>query len=258
MTRFLIKESDPLQYKTEIVDFWKNYLPGTPPERFDWMNSNPDGKPIWYLAFEKDSNKLAGTVSIMPRKMINNGKTLRAGIIGDFMIGDKYRVYGPALDLQKTVVASLKNHHLDFLYTLPNKASLKLNERTGLRNIADLDYYVKPIYVAYYLEKHVNHSIARVISPIVKVLLAIGSKETYMTNGGIYREVKDIDGSFDTLWNRIKEKRADLLSNRGAEYLRWRYLKDPLLDFQVITVQDKPDGEISGYIVFTIIDHKME
>ena len=65
MPRFNIKQVDQIDYEKELVEFWSSYLPGTPSDRFKWMNSNPEGPPIWFMAFEEKTNQLAGTISVM-------------------------------------------------------------------------------------------------------------------------------------------------------------------------------------------------
>jgi len=258
MKKFIVQKFDPTQYRAEILEFWKNYLPGTPVERFDWMNNNPDGKPVWYLALEEDGNKLVGTVSVMPRIMCNNGETVCAGIVGDFMVSSSSRVFGPALTMQKKVVSSYKENNLDFIYTLPNMSALKIGEKAGLNKIADLYYYVKPISATYYLAKHINASLANLVSPLLVTILKLATVEPYILSKGYYREVNDVDDSFDEFWECIKTKRRGLVGNHSAEYIRWRYFKNPEFNFRIITYQETPNGEILGYLVFTISDNIME
>jgi len=258
MTKFQIQKSDSFKYSNEIVEFWEKYLPGTPAKRLEWMSNNPDGNPIWYLAFEKDSSRIVGTVSVMPRVMNINGKSIRAGIVGDFMISDKFRVFGPALDLQKTVIASLEENKLDFVYTIPNKASIKLGERAGLKRVMDLNYYIKPISVKYYLAKYVNEIMAKIISPVVSTLLKLFSMETYLKSKGHYEEIFRTDNSFDTLLGHIKEIRTELVINNCSEFLQWRYFNNPQHIFRIITYRDEPESELLGFLVFTKGDKRME
>jgi len=258
MKKFVVKKSDPTRYKGEIIEFWKNYLPGTPAERFDWMNDNPDGRPIWYLAFEENENRLVGTISVMPRVMCVHGESVCAGIVGDFMVSSSYRVFGPALTMQRTVVSSYKSNNIDFIYTLPNKSAQKLGEKAGFQKASDLNYYIKPISASYYLTKYVNNTLANLMTPVVSLLLKLVAKETYIISKGHFQEIKDVDGSFNKFWEMIKQRKKGLVGNHSIEYLKWRYLNNPELIFRIITYREKPENRMLGYIVFTVNDNSLE
>ena len=153
MAKFKILQTEPFELKSTILKFWEKYLPGTSPERFDWLQSNPEGPTVWLFAFDVESNELAGTISIMKRDMFLNGKLIHAGVIGDFMVSDKYRVFGPAIQLQKAVIESKRDLNLDFLYTVPNPASLKLSLRVGFLEKIKMRHMVRPLKMDQYILK---------------------------------------------------------------------------------------------------------
>ncbi|MCK4708459.1 MAG: hypothetical protein KAU21_07565, partial [Gammaproteobacteria bacterium] len=164
MAKFEIILSDPLKYKNEIIQFWEDYLTGTGAGRFDWMQNNPAGSSIWLLAFEMDSKELAGMISIMLHEVLIEGEKIRSGIVGDFMISNKYRVFGPALPLLKAAVGSKDSLDLDFLYTVPNPASMKLTARVGFSERIKMCHFVRPIKTESYIASRVKNKI------ILKVL----------------------------------------------------------------------------------------
>jgi len=258
MARFKIIHADPSSYKEQILQFWDEYLPGTPPERFEWMQSNPAGPAIWFLAFGGESNQLAGTLSIMPREMSLNGQIIKAGIMGDFMTGSQYRAFGPALDLLKTVIQKKTDLGFQFIYTTPTPESIKLAQRVGFKDIVKLYYLAKPIYVTYYLKKYMNTSVAKFVAPITEQVLKLTSKETYTLAKGHFEEVTTIDESFGVLWNKIKSDETGLIVNHSSAYLYWRYFKNPLYKFRVLTYRSDSKGEFLGYIIFSLRDKKMD
>jgi hypothetical protein len=49
-----------------------------------------------------------------------------------------------------------------------------------------------------------------------------------------------------------------LIGNHGEEYLRWRYLKDPMLNFSIMTIQAKTDETLMGYVVYAMNGPSLE
>ena len=258
MAKFNIIQSDPLEYKDQILEFWEENLPGTPPRRFEWMQENPAGPAVWFFAFEENKNELVGTISIMPREMVLNGKLIKAGIVGDFMVSNHYRVFGPALSLQKKVIESMSKYGFDYIYTVPNQASLTMNLRAGYVNAVKLVYLVKPIHSAHYLQKYLNEKLSTYIGYIFDVVLKIFSKETWLFSTGHFDEIKIVNGSFDAIWDEVQKLETGLIGNHSAEFIDWRYFKNPISGFRIIALRSKAEGMLLGYVIFSIIDGKID
>jgi len=195
---------------------------------------------------------------VMPKLMFDNGKMLRAGIVGDYMIDSEYRVFGPALALQKKVIESLETNKLDYIYTIPNSASIQISKRSGLRKVLDLRYYVKPISTKYYLRKYLNNLLADFLGPIINAILRVLSRESYITKGGYIQEISEINRSFDIFWENIKSTNKCVIGNHSSKYLRWRYFENPLVKIKVIAYKEVPNSEILAYIAFAIADDRLE
>ena len=258
MARFNIIQSDPVKFKQQILEFWKEYLPGTPPRRFEWMQENPAGPAIWFFAFEENKKELAGTVSIMPREMVLNGKLVKAGIVGDFIVSNSYRVFGPALNLQKTVLESMSILGFDYVYTVPNQASIKMNQRAGYISAVKLVQFVKPVRSAQYLQKYLNDKLSIYVGYVLDFALKIFSKETWFFSTGHFDEIKTVNASFDAIWDEVKKLETGLIGNHSAEFIDWRYFKNPISAFRLITLRSKSEGKLLGYIIFSMIDGKIE
>lgn len=258
MSKFNIIQSNPEAYKEQIIGFWKEYLPGTPPERLKWMQDNPAGPAIWFLAFEEENNQLAGTISITPRVIYRNNKIILAGIMGDFMTGSKYRLFGPAIELQKKAIQSIDKFGFKFIYTIPNTASIKLAQRVGFENVMKLHYLAKPICISYYLNKYLGKQFARLAIPIAELILKILSKETYLIERGIFEEISYVDKSLGAFWDKIICERSDMIGDYGPAFLRWKYDQNPSSKYILLTYKNKINGELLGFIVFSIEGKKME
>ena len=251
MSRFIVKQEDPFKYKGDVAEFWRKDLPDTPEGRLEWMmNDNPAGPATWFFAFDSKNGELAGMISVMPRDLLVNGQKMRAGIVGDFVVGEKYRVFGPALSLVKSVTNSLARLGLDIIYTIPNRESEKLIERVGFTELGQFLHYVRPINLRYYLKKHANKLFLDLPAPTVKVVLKAISLQTYVTYGNV-REESSITRDLETLLGSEEDKRP-VTSLRNFEFLDWRYAKNPFGHFQIITCWDRRGNKLVGYLIFII------
>lgn len=249
----IIRTNDSSRYRDQIVEFWRAYLPGTPPGRFEWMTSgNPAGPAIWFLAFEHGSDEIAGMASLMPRKFHLMGRELHAGILGDFMVAMRHRVFGPNIQLLRSALAAMGDLGFSFIYTLPNEASFKVAEHVGMRSVAELCCLAKPIDMPFYLKKRAPYVLAEIIAPVADFYLRITSQEIFRCARRSVKETVAIDDSFDRFWERMRVKTEELVGDRSADYLRWRYLRNPLNRFRFLVCADRSDREIGGYAVFFV------
>ena len=258
MAIFNIIQADPVEYKEQILELWKEYLPGTPPGRFEWMQENPAGPAIWFFAFEENKKELIGTVSIMPREMVLNGKLIKAGIVGDYMVCNNYRVFGPALSLQKTALDSISIYGFDYVYTLPNQASIKMNKRAGFVDAIKLVHYVKPVHSAQYIQKYLGAKLSSFIGYILDFVLKFFSKETWLYSTGHFDEITSVNSSFDAIWDEVQKIGTGITGDHSAKYIDWRYFKNPKSAFRLITLRSKSERKLLGYIIFSLIDGKIE
>jgi hypothetical protein len=258
MERFHIKQVDPMLYKERIVSFWKEYLPGTPSARLEWMNrENPLGPAIWFFAFDKESDDLAGLISIIPKNVVLNGNTIRCGILGDFIVAKKYRVFGPNLLLLRTVTMNLTNLGFDFIYGIPNQASEGPLKRVGFKNVGVMHSLVKPLKTDYYLQKYTGLSFSKILSPFANSALKALSKESWVSSRGFFEESTVLNGSFNILWDEIKHQQSNMIGEHSQEYLRWRFCQNPLYKFRILTYRNSEDDKLLGFLFFTIYQNKL-
>jgi GNAT superfamily N-acetyltransferase len=257
----IIKTTDPFPYETELVRFWEENLPGTAPGRLKWFREgNPAGPTVWFLAFDEAKDVLAGTISLMPKTLLMNGRRIRSGIIGDLMVDKRYRGFGLADLLIKDVVSNLSNLGIEFLYGVPNSLSAKVLERNAFKCMMECESFVRPINLVSYLDKYLSLS-----SGSVKALAGFDKFIKAAMTGlqgeikGVFNEETQINDLFDQLWDMFVRKTPRmLLGERGAGYIRWRYIDDPQYDFKVLTYRSSPGEPLSGYLVYSANGNKIE
>jgi hypothetical protein len=247
----IVRTDDPSAYRGQILRLWEKNLPGTPAERFEWMREgNPAGPTTWFLAFEEGSGEIAGTVTIMPRRLYRGGRQYMAGIMGDFMVDAAHRVFGPNLMLVRAALNSLGDLGLSFIYTVPNESSRKVTEHVGVRYVTALDCWARPLDYGFYLRKRLPAPVASLLSPAAGAAFRISSRETWMSFAGEVEETPDIGKDFEGYWERLRDGAEMLTGERSAAYLRWRYQANPLYRFRFLACRKRGSGEMSGFTVF--------
>jgi hypothetical protein len=254
-----IQTEDPSPYAQQIFDFWDAYLPGTPHARLDWMSrGNPAGPATWLFALKGESGELVGTISIMPKSYFVDSRSLRAGIVGDFMVHKNNRVFGPTISLLKFVSEHYQDLGFDFLYTVPNAESAKVAAHVGFNPVKVLCSYLKPIRFTPYLQRYMPHAVAKSLSPLAKIGSMFMSWKMYVSTAGLFEEVSEFDGAFDELFARMRGSIAAPMADHSSEYLRWRYLGNPVSAFRMVTFRMSEDAGLSGYMVFRITHDRLE
>jgi len=69
------------------------------------------------------------------------------------------------------------------------------------------------------------------------------------------QRIKTLDEDYDNFWNVIKE-RFPITVNRTKEYLKWRYLDHPLVDYHFLSLKD--ENELKGFAVIRFEDNNTE
>lgn len=259
MSTFKIIKENPHQFKKQILKFWEKYLPGTPANRLDWMGKNPAGAAIWLFAIEQKTGKLAGMISLLPKKLFLDNKMIKAGILGDFMLHPEYRVFGPALDLLKAAIALQEQGKFDFLYTIPNLKSKKIAGRAGFKSVGQLYTLMKPQETVFWLGKYMPPVAAKVLQWPTMLALKMLSRENYVYCRGEFIELDWSDSSFDLFVEQWKKDQSGMLTgDHQLSYLKWRYLENPEFNFRIITFKKHVTGDLLGFFVVSIHNNRLE
>lgn len=253
MSKFIIEQGNPEILGEEIRRFWEAYLPGTPMNRLEWMMAgNPAGPSVWLVARKEKNMALSATISIMPKVLSLEGKMYRAGIVGDFMVSKEYRVYGPALQTMRSVIAGYNKLGYDFIYTVPNADSVMVCQRAGFVKAGNLRRYSKVLNPGFGLQiKKVPPFIRTIAAPAVNVGFKFLSSETYKRTGLVSDPGSGLgDCSFPV---PVNESSPFFIAHREPSYLQWRYLDNPLHTFSIDTYKEKASGNVAGLVISTAI-----
>lgn len=260
MAKFKIIRENPSVFKAEILHFWTEYLPGTPPERLEWMENNPAGPAIWLFAVEAETGKLAGTISLFSKELFVEGNKIRAAILGDLMLDQKFRVFGPVFDLLKTAISCQKKGEFDFLYTIPNLNAKKVAERVGFRPSGQLYSMMCPHRCDFFIEKYVGSFMSMVLQKPLLLTWKLSSRATYVASAGIFEEIDWRESKvFDEFFLRLRNNQIGLMTgDYRLDYLEWRYRQNPEFDFKIFTFRKWAGESIQGLFIFSLEKQRLE
>ncbi|MCB9059517.1 MAG: hypothetical protein H6627_13175 [Calditrichae bacterium] len=259
MARFQIEQVDPLRERENIYNFWDAYLPGTRKGRLDWLlNGNPAGPIDWFFAYDMKSGEIAGMISVIPRLFTNNFKQIRAGMMGDYMISKKYRVFGPAFQLPNHIVSNFNSLGYDFLYTVPIPSITKLIKGFGFKDKGTLIHLAKMLHSRYYLKNYVSGFVLKTGSILVDLFLYIISAENYHKGSINCSKLETFDAEYQLFWEKLRLKRSGFFGECSSEYMNWRYLKNPHYTFKILKLTSKIDDKILGIIIYMQSQNKIE
>jgi len=258
---YLITSADLIKDRAKILALWKRNFPDLPEERYSWIyQNNPSGPAICWLALDTSSQSVVGSVALFPRRIFVNGKSVIAGIAGDYSVDKENRVFGPALQLQKRAICDYEGEGLDLIYGFPSKQSEAVHLRVGYKIVGEVRRLTKPLGSYYYLKKYFDIPVVtKAISKLTDTILKCMSRETFYRSKGEYVTgmQSSFDKRFDILWDMVKTRFA-VIGERSSSFLNWRFVQCPHEEYRIFTLSDKESRDILGYVVFQMNENRVK
>jgi Acetyltransferase (GNAT) domain len=252
-----------MSYTVERVD-WKedgdevcgvlaDSFPDVPVARYAWLHEhNPAGTGAVWLARAADGRPV-GTAAVHARDVVVDGRTYLAGLATNFAVKPEARAFGPAVALQRAVLASCEAGEFAFIYGFPNRAARGVFERLGYtpgrtRRLARL-LRSRP-----YLER--AGRLATVLAGPVDVAMRMLARESWSRarRGARLERVTVFDGDYDRFWVRVRS-RHPVVAERDADFMNWRYVDWPSrrYDLAVLRRGDELAATIVSYVIGDIV-----
>src|SRR3989337_1899674 len=258
MTYSIIK-ADLKKDKEDILELWKRNFPGVPEERYPWIyENNPSGSARCWLAKNSEENSVVGSVALFPRRILIKGRYLVAGIAGDFSVIKEFRVYGPALSLQREIASNYVNEGFDILYGLPDKQSEEIVKRAGYSAIGNILWLTKPLNSQNYLKKNFKLPlIAEIASKPTDMVMKMLARENFYVRPKdyTYELLTHFDSRFDILWEKAAPQ-FTIIGEKTCSYLNWRFSRSPHSSYLTFVIKHAETDEILGYIIFSIAQNR--
>jgi hypothetical protein len=191
--------------------------------KYDWFYlSCPWGPPLLELLKHAPTGKCAGTCAAGPRRMLWQGREIRAGIMADMAISRQHRTLGPALLLQGAL-AGVAAARFDVLYGFPNAKSIAVANRAGYPVIGRLGRFSRVLRHGGYLGRRIPRLFALPLGWALDHLQDLQrALRARLAPPMVARWSDEADPRMDQLWRESPHGNA-LIAVRDAALLRWRF-----------------------------------
>jgi hypothetical protein len=247
----IIRCADLDQDRGLIIDALLRYLtPLSTLARFQWLyKSNPHGVAHAWIATDDKKQSVVGVAAAFPKRVYRATRETLAWVLGDFCIDGQYRTLGPALQLQRACLATLKAENVEFCYDFPSSTMLAVYKRLGISTTQRMVRVAKPLRMDRKLRTLVKPAVAaRILSPIGNWLLSLRNYDPKNNNNVHIESHRGECGEEFTLLARRARRPQCIAVIHSADYLNWRYQQNPLYYYEMFTV--RRDGELLGYAIF--------
>lgn len=172
-------------------------------------------------------------------------------VLGDFCIAENYRSLGPALQLQKATLEQIKeSKEADFCYDFPSRGLMAIYRRLGIRATGQMVRLAKPLRLERKLEQlSGSKTLARSAGWLGNALLEVSDASLVRNSRW---DLVIHEGECGDEFTRLRASNPvskGIEIKRSAEYLNWRYLQHPLVEYSILTA--RRESNLEGYIVFS-------
>lgn len=247
-----IIKADIDQDRDAIIEFWDSHNEKTIKPKFDWFyKDNPDGEATTFLVKHAETPGYVGMASVFPRKFAYKDELYTAGIQGDFFIQNKHRTFGPALMLIRTIINSISELDLDFLFAFPNRKAEPIFRRAGYDYLGSTKKYTRLFKIERLLtdKTPIPDSLAKLISPVTNQLVNLSYPDAWTFNLGRFsaRVTDKLDFNMDHLLDEYQK--SWFTSLKTTTYLSWKYEQDPDDENQFFYITNR-SNQVVGCIIF--------
>ena len=244
-----VTQPDLASLREPLLGLWSRNLPTAAEHRFDWLYGS--GRARAWLLGEHDSAP-TGAAGLMLRRMAVAGRMVDGGAAIDLNVDQTQRSVGPALALVRAVTSTADREGREVLFGMPNRSATAVMKRAGYREVGEFSCWTKLLSTEQKLHSVLRSKWAsRLLAPLTDKALQLQSTEwrTRLPRPVIAESMPRFDSRFDELWSRAACQ-FDVIGERTADYLNWRFTNCPDLDYEIFTLAERATGELLGYVVW--------
>ena len=248
--------ADPVRDRDIILKLWKaNIQVDDFDKRYEWLYSeNPAGPMRTVLAVHEKTEEVVGAGSLYPQKALLFGKPIIIGTAADYMVDKRYRVFGPALQIQRKLLESASDFGFDCLLGYPNQAAKGVIKRIGYKPLGFAHRYVKPLKTHELLASRIKPAVLSVVLARVLdiLLLCEDSLKSFFSKFKYQSLLTDAVKNIEIDVNGTKFFSSKVTFDKAQEKLVWRYQQNK---FSFFSISAKPDSHADAFIVYQVNDN---
>lgn len=254
MTYFAVK-ADLDKDADAILSLWARNYGADLKSRFSWLYQNTVTTPQLTILL-KSNDEIVGATAFIPRIIKIEGDNILAGQAIDLVVDKNHRTGGPAIKLQRALLAELHEMGVNVLYGVPLPAAQLVTRRVGFKELSTFNRWVKPLSASDILAES-KYPALRHFGIFIDIIMRMRSKEIFNTLPPcIYDQtITSFDSSFDGLWENA-EKPYKIIGERNSAYLNWRFTNCPLKEYKIFVIKNKKNETLLGYVVFHVLHNR--
>jgi hypothetical protein len=215
--------------------------------KYDWFYLGcPWGEPQLLVLRHAPSAATVGATAAGPRRMLLEGRALRAGVLVDMAVTTQHRSLGPALTLQKAMMAA-GEARFELLYGFPNQKAAPVFKRVGYAKLGELVRYARVLRHGDHLARIMPRAAARPLGWLLDGVTAarqeLAARRERETTA---RWVDAVVPQMDDLWTR-SEHGSEAIAIRDTTMLRWRFDDAPLAKTRYLLVEGSRGGALEAW-----------
>ena len=226
-----------------VISVWHGNLgqPARHAGKFDWFyRACPFGEPLIQLLRHAPTATWVGTCAAGPRRMLWQGREIRAGVLVDMAVDAAHRTLGPAMMLQSALMAAAADR-FDLLYGFPNRKSLPVVRRLGYVELGQLPRFTRVLRYRDYLGRIVPRWLAVPLAWLLDGLTATRDRLRDALHAPIQAQWHTrVDPRMDELW-RASWHGDGPIAIRDCAFLRWRFDQAPLAQTRYLMLSNAGD-----------------
>jgi GNAT superfamily N-acetyltransferase len=220
-----MEAADPQAAQQEVLDLARETLPGLDATAYQkYYLDNPLGRATLLLTRGQPGGSPTGMVALFPWQLLMGGDLVSGGLVGGFAVTPEYRGLGPALSLQRAVLASARDAGMQFTFGAPNQAALPVFRRLRYSFGAPFIRLVRPmsIELASLVDARlrVHPRLRAALDPALLTLAPERWRDRRVR--GQLDSIDRFDETYRAVWDAVSRRHL-LCGPRNPQLLNWRF-----------------------------------
>lgn len=203
-------------------------------------NAGPDDVPLWVV---KDGGAVVGQMATIPVRLKVGDGERRALWIIDFILLPQYRGRKLGKRLMQVARETYCQTMIALGYNEQSEAVLRSHKWMSLGSI---NRYHKLLFPGHAAREISRLAPVRHLANLVYAPLRPRLSKLSRAKGGVLREVKKFDPSFDELW-KDASRQWPCAVVRNSSFLEWQFIKQPRKKYDVLAYYE--EERLLGYVV---------
>jgi hypothetical protein len=249
--KYTIIKADLDQDREEILKLWRRNLLPYSEARYAWVYASPSGPRSEGWLAKTSSGEVVGFTGLLYRKMKIGDRHFEVGHAVDLVVDPPHRAFGPILGLQRTMIQSIRQRTIPFIYGFPDRRLERIFKRIGYQYLGESERWTKPLRSEDWVKKYVSFtSVAKISGRLIDAVLRWNVKDRSYTkpDRGQFEANPEFDERFDDLFLRGAAQ-YEIVGERTAAHLKWRFEHPQHVPYRTLALSSS-SGRLHGYIVF--------